>query len=164
MTESLALEPEEQLADCELEAPGWHQLQKAAVPWLLSQVRAKRLKPRDLSAWLAVAGAAELKTGEARVTCTGLARDFSYTHWSHVASSFQRLQQIGALQRVAPGRYMVSPRLLRVGGPGRHHQWFCRWEELQVERERTQPAPVSRATGAAGDRWLARQLRLAQPA
>lgn len=138
MPQFCELESEAQLAECELEAPGWSQLQRATLPWLLSQVRAKRLKPRDLSVWLAVAGAAELKTGEARVSCISLARDFNYTHWSHVACSFQRLQRIGALYRVAAGRYMVSPRLLRVGGPGRHREWFCRWAELQGQQ--AQPA------------------------
>lgn len=164
MGDCVADRAERLLQELEEEAPGWTQLQRAALPWLSELVQRGDLLRRDITVWSLVASRAELGTGEARVTCAGLAKALNYRHWGEVAHSINRLQRVRALQRVGNGRYMVSPRLLRVGGPERHRMWFARWEELQVECKRVEPAPQPRLVGAARASWLAKRQRQAQPA
>ena len=142
MEDPVAHRSELLLQQLEEEAPGWTQLQRATLPWLSGLVQRGDLMRRDIAVWTLVATSAELGTAESRVTCKSLAAALNYRHWGEVAHSINRLQRVGALQRVGYGRYMPSPRLLRVGGPGRHAEWFQRWHELQAEREAQQAQPA----------------------
>ena len=139
MIDHVADRSEKLLQELEAEAPGWTQLQRATLPWLSELVQRGDLMRRDIAVWALVASYAELRTGEAKVTCTEVARSLNYRHWGEVAHSINRLRRVRALQRVGNGRYMLSPRLIRLGGPGRHRQWFCRWAELQADG---QPQPA----------------------
>jgi len=122
-------------ADYESETPGWFQLQRMTRPWFQDRIASGDLIARDLTIWLWVASATDLKDGLARVSCNTLARDLSYGHWGHVSLALKRLQRAGAIQRVQQGVYMASPWLVRAGSPGKHLTWFRRWYELETERQ-----------------------------
>jgi len=124
-------------------------MQRCVRPWFQDRIREGDLLARDLTIWLWVASATDLKDGVARVTCLSLARDLNYGHWGHVSEALKRLQEQGAIQRVKQGHYMPSPFLMRAGGPGRHREWFLKWDQLLRDR-----AARGKSSGQTYAEWL----------